>query len=85
MKRRRADICNKLKLRIKALEVANTLKDLIALDPLAEWHSLDLNRAGTWGGNLSSNWRLVIRPHPTESTDITDATEATVTEIVDYH
>lgn len=83
MRRRRADIEPRLKLRINALKTASTLGDLQDLDPLGMWHPLHANRVGTWAGKLSGNYRLVICPEG--DGDATEATVVTVVEITDYH
>lgn len=83
MRRRRADIADKLRLRIAAVVRATTIADLVALDPGGKWHPLTENRAGTWAGRLSRNWRLIIRPEG--DVIAIDAVEVTVTEIADYH
>jgi proteic killer suppression protein len=83
MRRERIDIAPKLRLRIAALKTATTIADLVALDPLGNWHPLTADRAGTWAGSLSRNWRLVIRPEGEGL--VVAAVEVTVVEIVDYH
>lgn len=83
MRRKRGDIADKLRLRIGALRTANSIADLVTLDPSGKWHQLTANRAGTWAGRLSNNWRLIIRP---EGDGLSaDAVEVTVIEITDYH
>jgi len=83
MRRERGDIAPKLRTRIAALRTATSIADLIALDPSGKWHSLKADRAGTWAGSLSRNWRLVIRPLGDGL--VTEAVEVSVVEIVDYH
>ncbi|WP_202033203.1 type II toxin-antitoxin system RelE/ParE family toxin [Nocardioides sp. WS12] len=83
MQRKRADIAAKLKLRIKALENADTVGDLKDDDPLGYWHELTADRPGHWAGKLSGNYRLVIRPEGDGET--WEAVTVTVIEITDYH
>lgn len=83
MQRKRADIAAKLKLRIKALENADTVGDLKLDDPLGYWHELTADRLGHWDGELSDNHRLVVRPEGDGET--WEAVTVTVIEIADYH
>ena len=83
MQKKRADIAPKLKLRIKALETADSVADLKTDDPLGYWHELFADRAGHWAGTLSGNHRLVIRPDG--DGESWEAVAVTVTEITDYH
>lgn len=71
----------KLRLRIKALENSDTLGDLQTDDPGGAWHVLNGDRAGTWAGKLSGNWRLIVEPTPNSLT----AVDVTVVNIEDYH
>ncbi|WCS20133.1 plasmid maintenance system killer protein [Mycobacterium marinum] len=84
MRRQRADIAHKLRLRVKALETAASVGELSTHDPLGHWHQLGENLDGLWAGKLSANYRLLVRPE--------DAAEApwcavtvTVIDIDDYH
>ncbi|SMX98375.1 type II toxin-antitoxin system RelE/ParE family toxin [Brevibacterium linens] len=81
MQRKRPDIQKKLRLRINALRAAETLGDLVADDPGGAWHDLHGKRAGTWAGELSGNWRLLVEPTP----NALSAVDATVVDIEDYH
>jgi proteic killer suppression protein len=83
MKKKRADIATKLRQRIKALEAAPTVGDLPTYNPLGNWHELTGDRSGTWSGNLSRNWRIIIRPEGDGPSS--EAVTVTVIEIVDYH
>lgn len=83
MQKKRADIASKLKLRVKALETADTVGDLQTDDPLGYWHELSADRAGHWAGKLSGNYRLVVRPEGDGET--WEAEAVTVIEITDYH
>lgn len=83
MRRKRADIAPKLKLRIKALETVGSVGDLQTEDPLGYWHELSADRPGHWAGKLSRNYRLVIRPESDGET--WEAVAVTVVEITDYH
>lgn len=82
MQKRRPDLRKKLRLRVKALENSETLGDLSVDDPGGDWHDLKGRRAGTWAGELSGNWRLLVEPSPTATLH---ATEVTVIDIEDYH
>lgn len=81
MQRKRPDIAKKLRLRIKALETSDTLGDLLMDDPGGGWHELKGDRKGTWAGNLSGNWRLLINSKPNELNSV----EVTVISLEDYH
>ena len=83
MRRRRADIADKLRLRVNALNVAPTLGDLVTDDPLGYWHPLGADLAGHWAGSVSRNHRLLIRPEGAEVDK--EATVVTVVDIDDYH
>lgn len=83
MKKKRSDIAGKLRLRIKALETAKSVRELSTHDPLGEWHQLSADRDGQWAGKLSGNYRLVIRPH--DATEPWNSVTVTVIEIDDYH
>ncbi|VXB11327.1 Plasmid maintenance system killer protein [Plantibacter sp. T3] len=83
MFKKRADVADKLRLRVNALRIASKVGDLRSLDPLGDWHPLTSNRAGTWAGKLSRNQRLVIRPDGEGAA--ADAVTVTVIEIFDYH
>ncbi len=88
MRKRRADIEKKLRLRINALEVHATLRDVIANDPLGNWHPLHGNRSGQWAGKVSSNERLIIEPLSNGEIRIESilaTTAAEVQGIEDYH
>lgn len=79
MKRKRGPLVAKLRLRINALEEANSLAELRTLDPLGRWHQLTANRAGQWASKLSPNWRLVVEEAGG------DEVAVLVIEIEDYH
>jgi proteic killer suppression protein len=83
MRKKRADLAGKLRLRIKALETAKTVGELPTHDPLGKWHSLDANLNGLWSGKLSGNYRLLIRPEGSE--EPWGAVTVTVIDIDDYH
>lgn len=83
MRKKRGDVADKLRRRIKALETAASVGDLAAHDPLGKWHQLGANLDGLWAGELSRNYRLLIRPGG--ETDLRDAVSVTVTKIDDYH
>lgn len=81
MQKKRPDLRKKLRLRIKALETADTLGALPTDDPGGAWHDLKGKRVGTWSGELSGNWRLMVEPTP----DALTAVDVTVIDIEDYH
>lgn len=83
MRRRRVDIADKLRLRIKALETADTVGELPTHDPLGRWHPLSANLDGLWSGKLSANFRLLVRPE--DADDPASAVTVTVIDIDDYH
>ena len=83
MRKKRGDIADKLRRRIKALETAESVGELSTHDPLGKWHQLSADLAGLWAGKLSGNYRLLIRPEGTA--EPWDATSVTVIDIDDYH
>ena len=83
MRKKRADVAAKLRLRIKALETAESVGELPSHDPLGNWHRLGADLDGLWAGKLSANYRLLIRPE--DALDPTSAVIVTVVEIDDYH
>jgi proteic killer suppression protein len=95
MRKKRADIADKLRRRIKALETATCLEELSTHDPLGNWHPLKANLDGHWAGKLSANYRLIVRPEdPPEAKDPTNPDDpptpqrtvtVTVIDIDDYH
>lgn len=84
MKKRRADIAQKLKLRIKALEAAPNVGALTSGDPLGKWHRLSADRAGTWAGWVSKNHRIIIRPEG-DGPDVEAVTVTVLEAGEDYH
>lgn len=84
MKKRRADIADKLKLRIKALQAAPNLGALPEQDPLGRWHPLTGDRAGTWAGSVSRNHRIIIRPDGDEP-GVDSVTVTVIAAGEDYH
>lgn len=83
MRKKRADVAAKLRLRIKALETAESVGELPSHDPLGNWHQLGADLDGLWAGKLSANYRLLIRPEG--ALDLTSAVTVTVVDIDDYH
>lgn len=83
MRRKRGDIADKLKRRIKALETAESVGELEAHDPLGRWHRLGADLDGLWAGKLGANYRLLIRPEHAQ--EPTSAVMVTVIDIDDYH
>jgi toxin HigB-1 len=83
MRRKRADIADKLRLRVKALETAASVGELSTHDPLGYWHQLGENLDGLWAGKLSANYRLLVRPE--DAADPWCAVTVTVIDIDDYH
>lgn len=82
MRRKRSDIADRLRLRIKALETAENVGELPTHDPLGKWNPLKADLEGLWAGRLSANYRLLIRP---EGQNQQDAVVVTVVDIADYH
>jgi toxin HigB-1 len=83
MRRKRADIADKLRLRVKALETAESVGELPTHDPLGEWHQLAADLDGLWAGKLSRNYRLLVRPE--DAAEPWCAVTVTVIDIDDYH
>lgn len=83
MRRKRADIADRLRLRINALKTAETVGELSKHDPLGGWHSLSANLDGLWAGKLSANYRLLIRPD--DSVEAQEAVTVTVIEISNHY
>jgi proteic killer suppression protein len=83
MRKKRGDIADKLRLRIKALETAQTVGELSTHDPLGKWHQLGANLDGLWSGKLSANYRLLVRPD--DYAEPLSAVTVTVMDIDDYH
>jgi proteic killer suppression protein len=83
MRKKRSDVADKLRRRIKAIETAERVGDLPTHDPLGRWHQLGADLDGLWAGELSRNHRLLIRPEGAD--EPWDAVTVTVTEIDDYH
>lgn len=83
MRKKRADIADRLRLRLKALETAKSVGELSMDDPLGKWHQLGGNLEGLWAGKLSANYRLLVRPDGPE--DPLFAVTVTVIDINDYH
>lgn len=83
MTKKRADVADKLKLRVNAIREAKNFGDLQRIDPLGKWHELNANLAGTWSGRLSRNWRLLVRPEGEGSPE--ERNEATILDLDDYH
>ena len=90
MRKKRPDIADRLKLRVNALETADSIEELRKNDPLGNWHRLAENRNGQWAGKLSVNERLIIQPTQ-DGLKVLDlelklqVSEVMVVEIVDYH
>lgn len=83
MRKKRADIADRLRLRINALKTAQTVGELCTHDPLGGWHSLSANLDGLWSGKLSANYRLLVRPD--DSAEPRDAVTVTVIEISNHY
>lgn len=83
MRKQRADIADKIRLRIKALETAETVGELPTIDPLGKWHPLNANLDGLWSGKLSPNYRLLVRPE--DSANPRAAVTVTVIEISNHY
>lgn len=83
MRKKRADIAERLRLRIKALETATSRGELSTHDPLGYWHQLGADLDGLWAGKLSANYRLLVRPE--DAAVPRCAVTVTVIDIDDYH
>lgn len=83
MRRKRADIADKLRLRVNALRAARDVGHLKELDPFGRWHDLNGDLAGLWAGTVSRNHRILIRPEGTGPA--VTAVTVTVVDIDDYH
>ena len=81
--RKRADLADKLKLRVNALREARDFVDLQIIDRGGKWHELKVNLAGTWSGRLSPNWRLLVRSEGEGPPE--ERNEATILDLDDYH
>lgn len=83
MRRKRADIADKLRLRVNALRAARDVGHLKELDPLGRWHDLNGDLVGLWAGTVSRNHRILIRPEG--AGPAVTAVTVTVVDIDDYH
>lgn len=83
MRKKRADVADRLRLRINALKTAETVGELSSHDPLGGWHPLSANLDGLWAGKLSANHRLLVRPDDSE--EPRDAMTVTVIEISNHY
>lgn len=83
MRKKRSDVASGLRKRIKALEVAKDIGELLVYDPLGKWHALTADLDGCWAGKLNANYRLLVRPE--DSADPLRAVTVTAIEIIDYH
>lgn len=83
MRKKREDVADKLKRRIKALETAPSLGELPMHDPLGKWHQLAANLDGLWAGKLSANQRLLVQPDG--SAERLDAVTVTVIQISNHY
>lgn len=83
MRKKRSDIACKLRLRIKALETAETVGELPTHDPVGYWHPLSANLNGLGAGKLSANYRPLVRPEGSVNTLC--AVTVAVIDIDDYH
>ena len=70
---------NGIKRRIKQLESAVSIDDLV--QSTGKWHTLKNRGTSVYAGNLSANWRIVVQFRQT----VGGLVEATVLEITDYH
>lgn len=85
-RRLRPDLVEKVKMRHNALETATDMPDLKRIDPGGRWHPLTGDRAGTWAGRLSKNYRMIVRPHGDGvEVVVTEEASVEVVEIADYH
>lgn len=83
-------IAKKIRIRIKELEAATSLKQVSHLPP-PRCHSLQGDLAGKYAVDVSSNKRLVFEPTqdpqrlPNGGDDLESITEITILEVTDYH
>jgi plasmid maintenance system killer protein len=78
-KRYAQPIASGIKRRIKQLESATTIGDLMQAP--GKWHTLTNRGTQVYAAHLSANWRIVVQFLDAKGGSI----EATVLEIVDYH
>ena len=71
-------ICKTLRRRIKQLESASNLTDI--LEGLGKWHALTGMGESVYAATLSANWRIVVQFGKSEN-----AVDVTVMQVVDYH
>ena len=71
----------KIKMRLKELEIAETLEEL--RHGPGHWHPLTGNLAPMWAGEISGNFRMLVTPGP--GGDAAEVTAVTVEDIDDYH
>ena len=71
----------KIKLRMAELRAADNLEEL--QEGPGHWHPLKGNRDGEWAGDVSGNYRLIIKP----ITDgpVLEAAAVRIEKIYDYH
>ncbi|MDB5243961.1 MAG: plasmid maintenance system killer protein [Spirosoma sp.] len=73
-----ANMLKPLKLRIKEMESASTIRDL--QEGLGKWHPLTGRGAGVYAASLSANYRLIVQFDERDG-----AVTANVRSIEDYH
>lgn len=78
-KRYALPIASAIKRRIKQLESAVTIDDLV--QGPGKWHTLTNRGTLVYAGRLSANWRIVVQFRNADGGVI----EAHVLEIIDYH
>lgn len=70
------EMADKLHARVKQVESASLIQDLLA--GVGKWEGLSANRSGTYSAHLTANYRIIV-----SFSD--DETECEFLEIVDYH
>jgi len=78
-------VAKALKLRIKSLEAAENMLEL--LDDLGKWHPLEGDLKGCWGASLTGNWRIRVRGVDAEELAYQweKVEVVTVEKVYDYH
>lgn len=77
----KAQWVTKIKMRIKELEIADNLEEL--MDGPGHWHPLTGSLAPMWAGEVSGNFRMLITPG--SNGRAAEVTAVIVEAINDYH
>jgi len=85
-----ADRWPAFKRRLRALEVAESLSDVMQAP--GKFHPYRADKAGEWGTSLSPNWRLVFEPAddplprlPDGGVDVANIRRVRILRVEDYH